>query len=196
MRKLLNTDVHQVLIEQGLTSKQIKLLLFCVILLLIKFVLLPIYEWQSELKENTQFYQMQLRDPVEINAAQSKAIEQTESVRAQISELKNYFVLNKTSAAAQIEFTELLEKKITELGLDISSKNSRELMTKDNITTLEFSFEVKGFANQFGELIHWVEQLKPVVVVQSLGANSSRRTPYTHLRLRMQLFVLNENKDN
>ncbi|MEC8325666.1 MAG: GspMb/PilO family protein [Pseudomonadota bacterium] len=188
--KLLSLGSEDLASKLSISVKQLKLFGFCIVLLLIKFIVVPIVEWQAEIKENIDFYSLQLRDEVEIER-NKKAIQQalidTEDSAARLSP---YFFKDITSSQAQIQLTKKIEQAVKERNMELVSKGSTELVENELYHTLEFRFEVQGYAKQLQEFLFWVEQQQPLAVVQEVSVRSVRSTSYTTMRIRVHYFLL------
>ncbi|MEO2268638.1 GspMb/PilO family protein [Pseudoalteromonas sp. YIC-656] len=184
----LDTSVFDLGGKAGVPPKQMKLLLLCIVLLCAKFVLLPVVEWQNELLEEIEFYQLQLRDKESIALATEELVQRRAVAQSEMKKFsKLYFEGDKTSV--QIHLNEAISAKANELGLRVSSRNSRQLQTVDDITTFEYNISLRGTSEPLQEFLYWIETQEPKLLVRTVRFNSIARTPNADLVLRIHQLV-------
>ncbi|WP_462159447.1 GspMb/PilO family protein [Pseudoalteromonas sp. GB56] len=182
--KSLNTPILEVFDCYGVSQKQAKMVLLCVVLLLAKFLIVPVLQWQSELQEETSFYTLQLRDEESI----SGAVEQLEKSIAHLDDQvniinKQYFQGSKT--ALQVHLNDKIAKQAQQLELKLSSRNSKELQTVEGITTFEYNISLRGTSKPLQEFLYWLDTQEPKLLVKSMRFSSVGRTANADLILRI-----------
>lgn len=188
--KILSVSIEELAFKYDTSAKQLKLILFCLTLIAIKFLVIPVLDWQATLKENIEFYSLQLRDESEIEKNAKSVENALNKSQSNLEHLTPYFFTGVSSSKAQIDITKKIEQYVASKDMDLVSKSSTELVENEDYKTLEFRFEVKGYAEQLQEFIFWIEQQKPLAVVQELSVRSSKRTAWTSMRIRVHYFVL------
>ena len=126
---MINKDIFELAQAQGVSEKNVKLLLLCVILLIVKFAIVPIVEWQSEIKEEIEFFQLQLRDEESVNSTSQNIKDKLEYTNAELEKVKQLYYTG-SATSNQIKIGELVSKKAAELELVVSSQNVRILHTR------------------------------------------------------------------
>ncbi len=183
-------DIFQWLTKYNLTIKQARLIVACVILLLIKFIIMPIIDWQNEIKEQTDFYKIQLRDPAIVEKLSQKLSIEKVRLNKELGSIKSQYLVDTPTEKLQVQFIEKLETKVNSLNLELTSRSAQVLLSDGNITTIEYVIEVKGYVKPLADLIFWLETQEPQVLIHHVDARSVRSSAMTKLRLRGQQFMI------
>lgn len=188
--KWINVDIIPWAVRYGLQEKHTKLLLFCILLLLIKFILVPLVTWQHEVKENTSFFEMQIRG-TQTNFNQEEHFNKNiDMLSKQIEELETYYFNAKSSASAQLAVSSLLESYFKENGIKLESQRAVELFEKNGVLKIEYRYIMAGNTTNLQNFIFWLENYTPIFNVSSLSMSSSRHNSITKLSITFQQNVL------
>lgn len=190
--KILSKSVFELAAQNNINEKHTKLLVLCLFLLFIKFLVMPIVEWQLELKEETNFYKLQYRDENSIvkSSQQIEAIK--EKIKLELFKVKKLYSSG-TVTSNQVRLNELIDEQIAKLGLTLSTKNSRKLYEKDGVITIEYLVSARGTAEPLQEFVYWLDSINPKVLIVNTRFSSSRGSAVAEVNLRFQQFILMDN---
>ncbi|MFY8352766.1 hypothetical protein AAEU29_19640 [Pseudoalteromonas sp. SSM20] len=193
--KILSTSIFELAAQKNISEKHAKLLLFCLCLLFIKFLVMPILDWQIEVKEETDFYKLQYRNESSIIASTNSIIESEAQLKNELHEVqKLYYQGSETSN--QVKINGLIDAKVAELGLRLSSKNSGKLYEKNGVITVEYTVRVRGYALELQEFAYWLDNISPKLLIQNVRFSSSRGASAVELNVRFQQLILKEAFEN
>lgn len=192
--KILSTGIFELAARKNISNKHVKLLVLCSFLLCIKFVVMPVLEWQFELKEEINFYKLQYRDEDSIRKSSDLIIANKDKVVSELKEIKNFYSSGAVTAN-QVKMNDLIDQKITELDLSLSSKNSRKLYEKDGVITIEYLVRARGTAEPLQEFVYWLDNVKPKLIINNTRFSSSRGSAIAEVNIRFHQLILSEEKD-
>jgi len=192
--KFYKQSVFQLASSLGISDKHTKLLLLCFFLVVIKFLLLPILEWQEELKEQADFYKLQYREKESITLAQETFIAENERLTQYISELKAHYYKGEPTRN-QVLLNEAISQKANQLGLSITSSNVVELYNQDGTALLEYGLKLHGTAMPLQEFVYWLELQEPKLLVKLARFSSHNRSVRTDLVLTVHQYILTEEEN-
>ena len=187
--KILLKSVFELAAQNNISEKHTKLLILCLFLLFIKFLVMPIVEWQIELKEETNFYKLQYRDENSIIKSSQQIEASKEKVKLELLKVKKLYSSG-TVTSNQVRLNELIDKQIAKLGLTLSTKNSRKLYEKDGVITIEYLVSARGTAEPLQEFVYWLDSINPKVLIVNTRFSSSRGSAVAEVNLRFQQFIL------
>lgn len=189
--KILSTSIFELAAQKSISAKHLKLLLFCLCLLFIKFLVIPIIQWQIEVKEETDFYKLQYRNENSIIASTKSITESEEQLKNELQEVQKLYYRG-AETSNQVKINGLIDAKVAELGLRLSSKNSGKLYEKNGVITLEYTVRVRGYALELQEFAYWLDNLSPKLLIQNVRFSSSRGASAVELNVRFQQLILKE----
>lgn len=192
--KILSTGIFELAARKNISNKHVKLLVLCSLLLCIKFVIMPVIEWQFELKEEINFYNLQYRDEDSIRKSSDLIIANKDKVVSELNEIKNFYSSGAVTVN-QVKMNDLIDQKIAELELSLSSKNSRKLYEKDGVITIEYLVRARGTAAPLQEFIYWLDNVKPKLLINNTRFSSSRGSSIAEVNVRFHQLILSEQTD-
>lgn len=190
--KILSKSVFELAAQNNINEKHTKLLILCLFLLFIKFLVMPIVEWQLELKEETNFYKLQYRDENSIVKSSQQIEASKEKIKLELLKVKKLYSSG-TVTSNQVRLNELIDEQIAKLGLNLSTKNSRKLYEKDGVITIEYLVSARGTAEPLQEFVYWLDSINPKVLIVNTRFSSSRGSAVAEVNLRFQQFILMDN---
>lgn len=190
--KILSKSVFELAAQNNINEKHTKLLILCLFLLFIKFLVMPIVEWQLELKEETNFYKLQYRDENSIVKSSQQIEASKDKIKLELLKVKKLYSSG-TVTSNQVRLNELIDGQIAKLGLNLSTKNSRKLYEKDGVITIEYLVSARGTAEPLQEFVYWLDSINPKVLIVNTRFSSSRGSAVAEVNLRFQQFILMDN---
>jgi hypothetical protein len=190
--KILSKSVFELAAQNNINEKHTKLLILCLFLLFIKFLVMPIVEWQLELKEATNFYKLQYRDENSIVKSSQQIEASKDKIKLELLKVKKLYSSG-TVTSNQVRLNELIDGQIAKLGLNLSTKNSRKLYEKDGVITIEYLVSARGTAEPLQEFVYWLDSINPKVLIVNTRFSSSRGSAVAEVNLRFQQFILMDN---
>ncbi|WP_394228278.1 hypothetical protein [Pseudoalteromonas spongiae] len=185
----LSLNIFELAAKKGISEKHTKLLLLCTFLLIIKFLLMPVLEWQAEIKEQTDFYNLQYRSEASISEVSNLIQQNSTELDDKLNKVKSWYYAGAVTAN-QVKLNDLIKAKISELSLSLASSNSRKLYEKNDIVTIEYTVRVRGYAEPLQEFVYWLENVQPKLLLKNTRFSSSRGSAAAEVNVRFQQLII------
>ncbi|KPV96725.1 hypothetical protein AN214_01185 [Pseudoalteromonas sp. P1-9] len=185
----LSLNIFELAAKKGISEKHTKLLLLCMLLLTIKFLVMPVLEWQAEIKEQTDFYNLQYRSEASITEVSNLIQQNSEELDNKLNEIKSWYYTGAVTAN-QVKLNDLIKSKVNELDLSLASNNSRKLYEKNGMVTIEYTVRARGYAESLQEFVYWLENVQPKLLLKNTRFSSSRGSAAAEVNVRFQQLII------
>lgn len=187
----LKKDIFELLSQSGVSSKHAKMLLLLALLLIAKFIIIPIVEWQSSVTEEIDFYNMQYRSETKLTESTNVLNDFSRQLDEQLILSKKNFYKGKVTTN-QVAMNDLLSDKVGNLDLSLVRQNSRLIHETEQYKIVQYSFTARGYAKELQELVYWVDTINPKLIIKNVRFSSSRGSSVAEVTLIFQQYLISD----
>lgn len=157
----------------GVREQYHKWVWLMLLLLAVRFVIVPVLDWQREKLDSIEFLSLQTRSPDEIEGRQQQISEAAKVTGNRLEELIRYYRLDKSLKEAELKMARQVEAMAQENGLVVTSRSWTTEYETQFFAKQQVRLGFEGYIDQLQPFLMELEAHRnPLYFVDKLDINN------------------------